>query len=123
MQMLASWRQIGYLLKTRVVDAAGFLDSLQRIANGDLVLDPALMPELFNARRRAERLAVLSAREKDVLALMAEGRSNAGIAVRLRVTEATVLTHVHNIFMKLELPDAADDHRRVHAVTTYLKAR
>ena len=123
MQMLASWRQIGYLLKTRVVDAAGFLDSLQRIANGALVLDPALMPELFNARRRAERLAVLSAREKEVLALMAEGRSNAGIAVRLRVTEATVSTHVRNIFMKLELPDAADDHRRVHAVTTYLKAR
>jgi serine/threonine-protein kinase PknK len=88
-----------------------------------LVLDPALMPELFNARRRAELLAALSVRENEVLALMAEGRSNGGIAGRLRVSETTVLTHVHNIFVKLELPDAADDHRRVHAVTTYLKGR
>ena len=123
MQMLAGWRQIGYLLKTRVVDAAGFLDSLQRIANGDLVLDPALMPELFNARRRAERLAVLTAREKEVLALMAEGRSNAGIAHRLWVTEGTVEKHVRSILSKLPIKATDEDHRRVLAVITFLEAR
>jgi DNA-binding NarL/FixJ family response regulator len=86
-ELLASGRSIGYLLKDRVTDVAGFIDSLQRIANGASVVDPALVQELVSARRRDDPLAVLSSREREVLALMAEGRSNAGIAQRLWDTE------------------------------------
>jgi serine/threonine-protein kinase PknK len=122
MELLASGRGVGYLLKSRVTDVAEFLDTLQRIAKGGSVVDPALVQELVTARRRNDPLAVLSAREREVLALMAEGRSNAGIARRLWVTEGTVEKHVRSILTKLSLPEATDDHRRVLAVITFLEA-
>jgi serine/threonine-protein kinase PknK len=123
MELLASGRGIGYLLKDRVTDVADFMESLRRIANGASVVDPALVQELVSARRRDDPLAVLSAREREVLELMAEGRSNAGIAQRLWVTEGTVEKHVRSILMKLNLPETGDDHRRVLAVITFLEAR
>ena len=123
MELLASGRRVGYLLKTRVTDVEEFIDTLQRIARGGSVVDPALVAELVAARRRDDPLAALSAREREVLALMAEGRSNAGIARRLWVTEGTVEKHVRSILTKLTLPEATDDHRRVLAVLTFLEAR
>jgi serine/threonine-protein kinase PknK len=123
MELLASGRGIGYLLKRRVTDVAEFLDTLQRIARGGSVVDPGLVAELVAARHRDDPLGVLSAREREVLALMAEGRSNAGIARRLWVTEGTVEKHVRAILTKLTLPETEDDHRRVLAVLTYLDAR
>jgi serine/threonine-protein kinase PknK len=123
MELLASGHRIGYLLKSRVTDLDDFLDSLQRIANGGSVVDPALVAELVAARHRNDPLAGLSAREREVLALMAEGRSNAGIARRLWVTEGTVEKHVRSILTKLTLPEAEDDHRRVLAVLTFLDSR
>lgn len=122
-ELLASGRAIGYLLKTRVTDVADFVDTLQRIAKGASIIDPALVQELVSARRRDDPLAVLSAREQEVLMLMAEGRSNAGIGRRLWVTEGTVEKHVRSILTKLNLPETGDDHRRVRAVITYLEAR
>jgi DNA-binding NarL/FixJ family response regulator len=122
-ELLASGHGIGYLLKTRVTDVADFVDTLERISKGASVVDPALVQELFSARRRDDPLAVLSAREQEVLMLMAEGRSNAGIARRLWVTEGTVEKHVRSILTKLDLPETGDDHRRVLAVITYLEAR
>ena len=122
MELLASGRAIGYLLKSRVTDVAEFVDSLQRIANGASVVDPALIQELVSARRREDPLAVLSPREHEVLALMAEGRSNAGIARQLWLTEGTVEKHVRSILSKLNLPETADDHRRVRAVITFLES-
>jgi DNA-binding NarL/FixJ family response regulator len=94
MELLASGHSIGYLLKSRVTDVADFIDTLQRIGNGASVVDPALVQELVSARRQDDPLAALSAREREVLELMAEGRSNAGIAQRLWVTEGTVEKHV-----------------------------
>ena len=123
MQLLASGRGIGYLLKTRVTDVSDFLDTLGRVAGGACVIDPALVQELVDARRRNDPLAVLSPREKEVLALMAEGRSNAGIGRRLWVTEGTVEKHVRSIMTKLDLHETPDDHRRVRAVITFLEAR
>jgi DNA-binding NarL/FixJ family response regulator len=123
MELLASGRGIGYLLKSRVTDVKDFIDTLQRIARGGSVVDPALVAELVAARHRDDPLAGLSAREREVLALMAEGRSNAGIARRLWVTEGTVEKHVRSILTKLGLAEADDDHRRVLAVVTYLEAR
>jgi DNA-binding NarL/FixJ family response regulator len=123
MTLLASGRGIGYLLKSRVTDVAEFLDTLERVARGASVVDPALVQELFSARRRDDPLAVLSAREREVLTLMAEGRSNAGIARRIWITEGTVEKHVRSILAKLTLPETGDDHRRVLAVVTYLEAR
>ncbi len=123
MQLLASDRGVGYLLKTRVTDVDDFLDTLGRIAEGACVIDPALVQELVDARRRNDPLAVLSAREREVLALMAEGRSNAGIARRLWVTDGTVEKHVRSIMSKLGLRETPDDHRRVRAVVTFLEAR
>jgi serine/threonine-protein kinase PknK len=122
MELLASGRGIGYLLKSRVTDVAEFLDTLERIAKGGSVVDPALVQELVTARRRDDPLAVLSAREREVLALMAEGRSNAGIARRLWVTEGTVEKHVRSILGKLSLSETDDDHRRVLAVVAFLNA-
>jgi DNA-binding NarL/FixJ family response regulator len=122
MELLASGRGIGYLLKSRVTDVAEFVDTLQRIAKGASVVDPALVAELVSARRRNDPLAVLSTREREVLALMAEGRSNAGIGRRLWVTEGTVEKHVRSILAKLQLPETGDDHRRVLAVVTFLEA-
>jgi len=123
MELLASGRRIGYLLKSRVTDVEEFIDTLQRVARGGSVVDPALVQELVAARRRNDPLAVLSEREREVLALMAEGRSNAGIARRLWVTEGTVEKHVRSILSKLSLPETDDDHRRVLAVVTFLEAR
>jgi DNA-binding NarL/FixJ family response regulator len=123
MELLASGRGIGYLLKSRVTDVAEFVETLQRIAKGASVVDPALVAELVSARRRNDPLAVLSTREREVLALMAEGRSNAGIGRRLWVTEGTVEKHVRSILAKLQLPETGDDHRRVLAVVTFLEVR
>ena len=122
-ELLSSGHGIGYLLKSRVTDVAEFVDSLQRIANGGSVVDPALIQELVSGRRREDPLAVLSPREREVLALMAEGRTNAGIARRLWLTEGTVEKHVRSILNKLNLPETADDHRRVRAVITFLESR
>jgi DNA-binding NarL/FixJ family response regulator len=123
MELLASGRRIGYLLKSRVTDVEEFIDTLERIARGGSVVDPALVQELVTTRRRNDPLAVLSEREREVLALMAEGRSNAGIARRLWVTEGTVEKHVRSILTKLSIPETDDDHRRVLAVVTFLEAR
>ena len=127
MELLAGGDGIGYLLKSRIADVEEFLDALQRIARGGSVVDPALVRELVTARRREDPLAALSARESQVLALMAEGRSNAGIGRRLWVTEGTVEKHISSILIKLNLHEADDDHRRVLAVITFgplsLKAR
>lgn len=121
--LLAGGRAIGYLLKSRVTDVDDFLGTLQRIANGASVVDPALVAELVDARRRDDPLAALSAREREVLTLMAEGLSNGGIGRRLWVTEGTVEKHVRSILTKLNLPEAGDDHRRVRAVIMYLESR
>jgi DNA-binding NarL/FixJ family response regulator len=121
MGLLASGRAIGYLLKSRITDVEDFLSTLERVARGASVVDPAVVQELVTARRRVDPLAVLSAREREVLALMAEGRSNAGIARRLWVTEGTVEKHVRAILTKLNLPEADDNHRRVLAVITFLE--
>jgi DNA-binding NarL/FixJ family response regulator len=122
-ELLASGHAIGYLLKRRVTDVAEFVDALRRIASGGSVVDPALIQELVSARRREDPLAVLSPREHEVLALMAEGRTNIGIARQLWLTEGTVEKHVRSILNKLKLPDTADDHRRVRAVITFLESR
>jgi serine/threonine-protein kinase PknK len=123
MELLASGRSIGYLLKSRVTDVADFVDTLERIVKGASVVDPALVRELVSAQRRDDPLAALSPREQEVLALMAEGRSNAGIAHRIWVTEGTVEKHVRSILTKLNLPETGDDHRRVLAVVAFLEAR
>jgi serine/threonine-protein kinase PknK len=122
LDLLASGGGTGYLLKSRVKHVEEFLDTVERIVRGGTVVDPGLVEELVTARRRDDPLEALSAREREVLALMAEGRSNAGIARRLWVTLGTVEKHVRSIFAKLNLPEADDDHRRVLAVVTFLQA-
>jgi DNA-binding NarL/FixJ family response regulator len=123
MDLLGSGERIGYLLKSRVIDVDDFVATLERIVKGASVVDPALVQELVAARRVDDPLEDLSPREREVLALMAEGRSNTGIARQLWVTEGTVEKHVHSILRKLRLPAGEDDHRRVLAVITYLDAR
>ena len=123
MELLATGRSVGYLLKSRVMDVEEFIDALDRVAKGGSVVDPALVQELIQAQRRNDPLAGLSPREREVLALMAKGRSNAGIGRRLWVSEGTVEKHVRSILSKLNLPEAEDDHRRVLAVVTYLEVR
>jgi DNA-binding NarL/FixJ family response regulator len=123
MDLLASGERSGYLLKDRVTDVDEFIETLRRLVRGASVVDPALVHELVAASRVDDPLAVLSTREREVLALMAEGRSNAGIARCLWVTEGTVEKHVRSILMKLRLPDTGDDHRRVLAVLAFLDAR
>ncbi|MGD9960147.1 response regulator [Nocardioides sp.] len=123
MTLLAGGRGIGYLLKSRVVDVEDFVDTVRRIARGGSVVDPALVQELVSANRRDDPLSVLSPRELEVLELMAEGRSNAGIGTHLWVTEGTVEKHVKSILQKLDLQETGADHRRVLAVITYLQAR
>jgi serine/threonine-protein kinase PknK len=123
MDILGGGQRTGYLLKSRVTDVDDFVDTLERIVKGASVVDPALVQELVAARRVDDPLEDLSPREREVLALMAEGRSNAGIAHQIWVTEGTVEKHVRSILMKLRLPETADDHRRVLAVVTYLEAR
>jgi DNA-binding NarL/FixJ family response regulator len=121
-ELLAGGQRIGYLLKSRVTDVDEFVETLDRIAGGACVVDPALVQELVSARRVEDPLADLTPREREVLALMAEGRSNAGIARLLWVTEGTVEKHVHSILAKLRLPETGGDHRRVLAVIAFLEA-
>jgi DNA-binding NarL/FixJ family response regulator len=121
--LLASGERSGYLLKSRVTDVDEFVETLERIVKGGSVVDPALVQELVAARRVEDPLDVLSPREREVLSLMAEGRSNAGIAHQLWITEGTVEKHVHSILGKLRLPATEDDQRRVLAVITFLDAR
>ena len=121
MDLLASGRS-GYLLKSRITDVDGFLETLERLLKGGSVIDPVLVQELVAARRLRDPLAVLSPRQRAVLALLAEGRSNAGIARQLGVQAATVEKHVHSILTKLQLPETEDDHRRVLAVLAFLDA-
>jgi DNA-binding NarL/FixJ family response regulator len=122
MELLESGHKIGYLLKSRIGDVADFIDSLNRIARGGSVMDPELVKELLSDRRKQDPLAVLSAREREVLALMAEGRSNAGIGRELWVTEGTIEKHVSSILTKLDLPETTNDHRRVCAVIAFLES-
>ena len=121
--LLASGERSGYLLKSRVTDVDDFVETLKRIVKGASVIDPTLVQELIAARGAVDSLDVLSPREREVLALMAEGRSNAGIARTLWITESTTEKHVRAILRKLRLPAGEDDQRRVLAVVTYLNAR
>ncbi|HEY1706514.1 MAG TPA: response regulator transcription factor [Trebonia sp.] len=123
MDLLAGGERIGYLLKSRVTDVTDFIGTVGRITAGASVVDPSLVQELVLARRRHDPLDALSPREREVLALMAEGASNAGIAHRIFVTEGTVEKHVRNILMKLNLPESEDEHRRVLAVLRFLETR
>jgi DNA-binding NarL/FixJ family response regulator len=120
--LLAGGQRSGYLLKSRVINVDDFVDTLKRLVRGGSVVDPALVAELVSARHAVDQLGVLSRREREVLALMAEGRSNSGIARQLSVTEGTVEKHIGNILMKLRLPETDDMHRRVLAVVTFLNA-
>jgi DNA-binding NarL/FixJ family response regulator len=121
--LLAEGQGVGYLLKARVTETAELLETLERIAGGGTVIDPELVTELITARRAQDPLSDLTPREHEVLRLMAEGRSNAGIARQLWVSEGTVHTHVRSILSKLPLSETADDHRRVLAVITFLDAQ
>jgi DNA-binding NarL/FixJ family response regulator len=112
---------VGYLLKDRVADVDRFVDAIRRVAEGGSALDPEVVSQMLGRRRSAGPLDDLTAREREVLALMAEGRSNHAIAADLVITERAVEKHVTSIFGKLNLPATADDHRRVLAVLTYLK--
>jgi DNA-binding NarL/FixJ family response regulator len=123
MELLAGGEGTGYLLKSRVTDVADFIETVGRIAAGGSVVDPSLVQELIKARRRRDPLDVLSPREREVLALMAAGASNAGIARRIFVTEGTVEKHVRSILTKLDLPESETEHRRIMAVLRYLEAR
>ena len=120
--LLQGGERVGYMLKSRVLRPADLLDAVQRIADGGSVVDPALVQELVTQRRRRDPLEDLTPREREVLGLMAEGLSNAGIAARLVVTEGAVEKHVRSILAKLRLPVTDEGHRRVLAVLTYLDA-
>jgi DNA-binding NarL/FixJ family response regulator len=123
MELLAGGEGLGYLLKSRVTDVTDFIETVERITAGGSVVDPSLVQELVRAHRRRDPLDVLSPREREVLALMAEGASNAGIARRIFVTEGTVEKHVRSILTKLDLPESDTEHRRVMAVLRFLDAR
>jgi DNA-binding NarL/FixJ family response regulator len=123
MDLLNGGEGVGYLLKDRVMEVADFLEAAEHVVGGGCVVDPALVQGLIAQHRRHDPLSELTPREREVLALMAEGRSNAGIAHRLWVTEGAVEKHVRSILGKLNLPAAEDDHRRVLAVVRYLEAR
>jgi serine/threonine-protein kinase PknK len=123
MDLLASGHRSGYLLKSRVTDVSEFIETVERIVKGGSVVDPAVVQELIAARRVDDPLDEMTPREREVLSLMAEGRSNVGIAHELFVTEGTVEKHVHSILGKLPLPETPDDHRRVLAVLTFLESR
>jgi DNA-binding NarL/FixJ family response regulator len=120
---LRSGNGIGYLLKSRIIRVEDLVDALERIALGGAVIDPVLVQELLAQQHRADPLAVLTAREREVLALVAEGRSNSGIAHRLWISEGAVEKHVRSILAKLQLPATDEDHRRVLAVLLFLEAR
>ena len=121
--LLAAGERSGYLLKSRVANIDEDLESVDRLSRGGSVVDPSLVVELLAARTVDDPLDALTTREREVLGLMAEGRTNGGIARRLWVTEGTVEKHVHSIFVKLRLPETDDDHRRVLAVVAFLGAR
>lgn len=122
MTLLTSGRRSGYMLKSRIRDLDEFLDIVDRICRGGSVVDPSLVQELVVAREVNDPLEDLTPREREVLTLMAEGRSNSGIARQLWLTEGTVENHVASIMRKLRLPATSDDHRRVLAVIAYLDA-
>ncbi|WP_430501305.1 LuxR C-terminal-related transcriptional regulator [Micromonospora trifolii] len=111
---------LGYLLKDRIGQVEEFLDALNRVVGGGTIVDPEVVRQML--RRRRNPLGPLTAREREVLALVAEGRSNAAIAARLVVTEAAIAKHIRNIFQKLDLPQAEENHRRVLAVLTFLRS-
>jgi DNA-binding NarL/FixJ family response regulator len=113
---------VGYLLKDRIMDVADFVDAVRRVAEGGTALDPEVVAQLFSRQRRGP-LVELTPREREVLGLMAEGRSNAAIAEALVLTVGAVEKHIANIFMKLRLPPSDTDHRRVLAVLAYLQER
>jgi DNA-binding NarL/FixJ family response regulator len=113
---------VGYLLKERVSDVAVLVDALARVHEGECVVDPTIVARLVNRRRAPSMLDELTERERDVLALIAEGRSNQGISERLYLSPKTIEAHVKHIFMKLEVDESRDDHRRVLAVLAYLRA-
>jgi DNA-binding NarL/FixJ family response regulator len=113
---------VGYLLKDRVADLDRFADAVRRVAEGGSALDPEVVAQLLGRRRRDDPLQELTPREREVIELMAEGRSNHAIADQMVVTERAVEKHVTSIFAKLALPQAADDHRRVLAVLTFLRS-
>jgi serine/threonine-protein kinase PknK len=123
MELMSGRGGVGYMLKTRVTDVDDLLDALDRVANGRSAVDPDLVSELFAAQRREDPLQELTAREREVLGLMAEGRSNAGIARQLWLAGGTVEKHVKSILGKLDIGSTEDDHRRVQAVLTFLEAR
>ncbi len=123
LDLLEEGRGVGYLLKSRVMKANDVVDALQRISEGGSVVDPALVQELVAQRQRDDPLAELTPREREVLALVAEGHSNLGIAARLVVTEGAVEKHVRSILGKLRLPVTEDSHRRVLAVLIFLAAQ
>ena len=123
MELLATGQGIGYMLKSRVTKVDDFIETVERVMQGGSVVDPAIVQELVGVRHREDRLERLTHREREVLALMAEGASNAGIAKRLWVTEGTVEKHVRSILAKLRLAETPDDHRRVLAVLTFLDSR
>src|SRR3954464_14705802 len=123
LELLSEWTErTGYLLKDRVADVDTFTDAVRRVAGGGSALDPAGGPPLLGRRRREDPLEGLTAREREVLGLMAEGRSNAAIAEALVVTERAVEKHVTSIFSKLDLTPTVEDHRRVLAVLAYLRS-
>lgn len=111
---------VGYLLKDRIADVRDFMEALRRVARGGTALDPEVVAQLMVTRQADDRLKVLTPREREVLGAMAEGRTNAGIAERLTITEGATEKHITNIFGKLQLPDSERDHRRVLAVLAYL---
>ena len=118
-----SGRGIGYLLKDRIADVATFTDAVRRVAAGGQVIDPGIVTRLLNRRRRADPVDALTDREREVLSLMAEGRSNRSIADSLFLAPKTVEAYISSVFAKLALEPAATDHRRVLAVLAYLQAR
>jgi DNA-binding NarL/FixJ family response regulator len=123
MDLLAgSAEGVGYVLKDRVADVERFLDAVRRVADGGSALDPEVVSRMLGRRRAVDPLEGLTPREREVLGLMAEGRSNRAIAAELVVSERAVEKHVTSIFTKLDLPSSAEDHRRVLAVLTFLKA-
>ncbi len=115
-------RGVGYLLKERVTGVAGFLDAVRRVADGGCAIDAEVVALMLRARRQDDRLATLTDRERDVLALIAQGRSNQAISRQLFLTSKTVESHVRSILLRLDLPPEPNDHRRVLAVLTYLRA-
>jgi DNA-binding NarL/FixJ family response regulator len=121
-ELVAAGGGFGYLLKDRVLDVDDFLDAARRVSEGGSALDPQVVATLVAKPERENALEPLTPREREVLALMAEGRTNAGIARQLWLTEKTVETHIRTILMKLDLPLSSEGHRRVLAVLTFLRA-